>query len=106
MTLSSPNYPKYYHADFVGCQWLLSAPEGSIIALEFNSFYISMDLHGYSVSLFDGICMETKELDTLNGLMPNDTKWTISSSGHHMFVSFDTAMVSHPGFNAKIHYGN
>ena len=64
------------------------------------------DSFGYSVSLFDGICMETKELDTLTGLMPNDDKWTISSSGHHMFVRFDIALVSHPGFNAKIHYGN
>ena len=50
--------------------------------------------------------MENKELDTLTGLMPNDDKWSKSSSGPHMFVSFDIAMVSHPGFNAKIHYGN
>ena len=50
--------------------------------------------------------METKELDTLTALMPNDDKWTISSSGPNMFVSFDIALVSHPGFNAKIHFGN
>ena len=40
MTLSSPNYPKWYNADGVGCEWLLSAPEGSIIALEFNHFHV------------------------------------------------------------------
>ena len=41
MTLSSPNYPKLYNADGVGCEWLISAPEGSIIALEFNYFDVS-----------------------------------------------------------------
>ena len=38
--------------------------------------------------------------------MPNDDKWVISSSGHHMFVSFNVnILVSRPGFLAKIHYG-
>ena len=38
--------------------------------------------------------------------MPNDDKWVISSSGHHMFVSFIIGdLVSKPGFLAKIHYG-
>ena len=41
MTLSSPNYPKWYNADGVGCEWLISAPEGFIIALEFNNFTVS-----------------------------------------------------------------
>ena len=40
MTLSSPNYPKWYNADGVGCQWLISAPEGFIVALEFNHFQV------------------------------------------------------------------
>ena len=39
--------------------------------------------------------------------MPNDDKWVISSSGRHMFVSFNVGIiVSRPGFIAKIHYGN
>ena len=38
MTLSSPNYPKWYNADNIGCEWLISAQEGFIIALEFNHF--------------------------------------------------------------------
>ena len=39
--------------------------------------------------------------------MPNDDKWVISSSGHHMFVSFNIHfLASRPGFIAKIHYGN
>ena len=40
MTLSSPNYPKQYIADGVGCEWQLSAPKGFIIALEFNYFNV------------------------------------------------------------------
>ena len=39
--------------------------------------------------------------------MPNDDKWVISSSGHHMFVGFNVRIfVSEPGFTARIHYGN
>ena len=43
--------------------------------------------------------------------MPQDDKWVISSSGHHMFVSFKSysgsiTKKSIPGFIAKIHYGN
>ena len=43
--------------------------------------------------------------------MPQDDKWVISSSGHHMFVSFkffdqSVSKKAIPGFIAKIHYGN
>ena len=38
--LTSPNYPKWYFADGRGCDWLLTAPEGNIIALEFNGFEV------------------------------------------------------------------
>ena len=41
MTLSSPNYPKWYNADGMGCDWLISAPKGFIIALEFHHFHVS-----------------------------------------------------------------
>ena len=46
MTLSSPNYPKWYDAAGVGCEWLISAKEGFIIALEFNHFHVSNLLLG------------------------------------------------------------
>ena len=56
--------------------------------------------------LYDGTCDQTKELETFYGIMSNDDKWVISSSGHHMFVSFDTNILeSVPGFLAKIHQG-
>ena len=41
MILSSPNYPKSYNADGRRCEWLISAQEGFIIALEFNHFDVS-----------------------------------------------------------------
>ena len=64
-------------------------------------------MDGYTLSLYDGICDQTKVLEILSGIMPNDDKWVISSSGNHMFVSFNVAaFISFPGFLAKIHYGN
>ena len=41
MTLSSPDYPKWYKNDGMGCEWQISAPVGFIIALEFNHFDVS-----------------------------------------------------------------
>ena len=41
MTLSSPYYPKWYYADGRVCEWLFSAPEGFIIAIEFIHFQVS-----------------------------------------------------------------
>ena len=40
MKLTSPNYPKWFFADGIGCNWLLTAPEDHIIALEFNDFEV------------------------------------------------------------------
>ena len=52
------------------------------------------------------MCDQTKELQTLDGLMSNDDKWIISSSGRHMFVRFSVDdSGSSTGFFAKIHYG-
>ena len=60
----------------------------------------------YTLLLHDGTCDQTKKLKTLTGIMPNDDKWVISSSGHHMFVTFNVRIVeSYPGFLAKIYYG-
>ena len=56
--------------------------------------------------LFDGVCSKTKKLQTLYGLMSNDTKWIISSSGRYMFLRFAVNIFSSTGFLAKIHYGN
>ena len=59
------------------------------------------------LSMFDGICDQTRELKTVSGKMPNDKIWVISSSGRHMFVDFVIGIVtSGPGFSANIHFGN
>ena len=38
--LSSPFYPQNYLADGIGCEWLITAPEGHIISLEFDHFNV------------------------------------------------------------------
>ena len=43
--LSSPYYPHYYFADGDGCEWLITAPEGHIISLEFDYFNVSNKLN-------------------------------------------------------------
>ena len=59
------------------------------------------------LSMFDGICDQTRELKTVSDKMPNDEMWVISSSGRHMFVDFVIGtVISHPGFSANIHFGN
>ena len=59
------------------------------------------------LSMFDGICDQTRELKTMSGKMDNDEKWVISTSGRHMFVDFVVQILnSRPGFSANIHFGN
>ena len=57
------------------------------------------------VSMFDGVCDQTKEIQTLYNSMSNDVKWIISSSGNYMFVRFDKDIISGTGFSANVHYG-
>ena len=38
--LSSPYHPQHYLADGIGCDWLITAPEGHIISLEFEHFNV------------------------------------------------------------------
>ena len=48
-TLTSPYYPKYYLADDIGCEWIITAPEGHIIALEFDYFSVSFSKKYYYI---------------------------------------------------------
>ena len=63
------------------------------------------------VSLFDGVCDQTKELITLTGRvsMQDEFKWIFYSSGRYMHVKFFSndlyGEMSSSGFYAKIHYG-
>ena len=66
------------------------------------------DSPSYYVSLYDGNCDQTKEIEKLSGTILDDKK-IISSSGRYMFVIFSKSeffLVSNPGFIAKIHKGN
>ena len=59
------------------------------------------------LSMFDGICDQTRELKRMSGKMANDETWVISSSGRHMFVDFVVDILnSQLGFSASIHFGN
>ena len=59
------------------------------------------------LTLFDGVCDQTNELQKLHDSMSNDVKWIISSSGRYMFLRFTVSdEYSSTGFLAKIHYGN
>ena len=59
------------------------------------------------LSMFDGICDQTRELKTISGKMPLDENWVISSSGRNMFVDFLVEIfASYYGFSAEIHFGN
>ena len=40
-TLSSPYYPQNFFADGGACEWLITAPEGSIISLELVNLNVS-----------------------------------------------------------------
>ena len=44
-TLSSPYHPRSFFADGHGCEWLITAPEGHIISLEFDHFSVSNKLN-------------------------------------------------------------
>ena len=44
-TLSSPYYPQNCFADGDGCDWLITAPEGNIISLEFDHFEVSIKIN-------------------------------------------------------------
>ena len=43
--LSSPYYPQNYFHDGIGCEWVITAPEGHIISLEFDHFHVSKNLN-------------------------------------------------------------
>ena len=60
----------------------------------------------YFLSMFDGICDQTRELKTVSDKMSNNEKWVISSSGRHMFVDLVIENSNFPPrFSANIHFG-
>ena len=53
--LSSPYYPQNYFTDGIGCEWLITAPEGHIISLEFDYFNVSKNLNSKQKFPLSGI---------------------------------------------------
>ena len=54
-TLSSPYHPEDYFADGNICEWLISAPEGNIISLEFHKFDVNKKLNVFQQFPFNVI---------------------------------------------------
>ena len=59
------------------------------------------------LTIYDGVCDSTKEIDTLTGKMnETENKWILSSLGRHMYIRFNISTLNtSPGFSANIHYG-
>ena len=53
--LSSPYYPEYFFADGIGCEWVITAPKGHIISLEFDHFKVSKNLNPKQKFLLNAI---------------------------------------------------
>ena len=62
--LSSPYYPQHYLHDGNGCEWLITAPEGHIISLEYDHFNVSIKLYSKSKSSCSGIKVIKREVVT------------------------------------------
>ena len=43
--LSSPYYPQHFFADGDGCEWLITAPEGNVISLEFDHYEVGIKMN-------------------------------------------------------------
>ena len=43
--LSSPYHHKYFFADGDGCEWLITAPEGNVISLEFDHYEVGIKMN-------------------------------------------------------------
>ena len=50
--LSSPYYPDHYFGDGNGCEWLITAPEGHVISLEFDHFNVSKNVISKYLKMF------------------------------------------------------
>ena len=58
------------------------------------------------LSLFDGVCDQTKTINTLTGTLPVNASQVFSTTGQNLFVRFGIGSTfSMPGFFAKINFG-
>ena len=124
----SPNYPNAY-PNYAQVTWLISAPIGSIINLQFHSFHvrinvdsikIKINMNSYSFSsqtqppdtfvdfdpltIYDGSNDQSTQIAKLSGHLES---FGISSTGNSLFVKFESDGTGQfSGFHVTIHYGN
>ena len=126
----SPNYPNPYPNNAEET-WIITAPMGSIIILQFHSFLVNIislkqfeykliillyhiqvvvDVNDHyfnddHLELYDGLNDEGIKIAKLKG---NLGEFSISSLGSHLYVYFesDADYDESTGFHASIHYGN
>lgn len=92
---TSPDYPNAYPDD-QHCTWLIEAPYGYYIYLQFGSFYLE---RGYDwVEIFDGSSAYSTRIKRESDRRPS---WEVCSSGRFLFVKFTSdGSVSYSGFSA------
>ena len=118
----SPNYPNSYPNN-VEETWVLTAPTGSIIILQFHSFHVRFIIESKNrtkwefifsllqtennydfVTIYDGPNDQSTQIEKLSGDLGS---FSISSTGNSLFVKFESdSIFSKDGFFATIHYGN
>ena len=92
---TSPGYP-YRYLNNQDCTWLIEAPYGYYIYLQFESFYIE-DKYDW-VKIFDGSSVYSTRIKSESGHQPS---WGVCSSGRFLFVRFTSYGLSPiSGFSA------
>ena len=103
-TFSSPNYPKSNYPASTECTWIITAPAGKYVKLNFTDFALSSCADSCSsancsyVELYDGGSDSSPSLGRFCG---GPTPQPTSSSGHQMFVKFNSGNTVDRGFEAK-----
>ena len=121
----SPYYPNGYF-NYYEKTWLITAPVGSIIILQFHSLsYVRLIVESKNkikykcivkfslsqtesqhdfVTIYDGPNDQSTQIEKLSG---NLGSLSISSTGNYLFVKFESDLLGNDdGFLVTIHYGN
>ncbi|PFX27261.1 Oncoprotein-induced transcript 3 protein [Stylophora pistillata] len=92
---TSPNYPGRYSNNLY-CTWLIEAPYGYYIYLQFGSFHLESCCDW--VQIFDGSSAYSSRIISENGYQQ---PWGVCSTGRFLFVQFTTDWSStYSGFSA------
>ncbi|XP_078685510.1 CUB and sushi domain-containing protein 1-like [Branchiostoma floridae x Branchiostoma belcheri] len=92
--VTSPNYPGNY-GNNENCEWLITAPEGSIIRLTFDSFYTERNYD--FLTIYDGASDHAAKIERLTGYRSQIIP--IMSTSNTMFLRFTSSnWVSYQGF--------